>query len=403
MPENGQLTRLPRAVAFLLGLAIVLGLLVVGRDFLLPLVMAIFIVVLANDASLRLSNIRVIGRILPAWLARLLGFAAVIGILTGLAYFVSAQAEEISAQLPKYVERFNTFIARLEESLGERPSQAVREALTNVDLAAGASGAADYVSGIFGALGMTLLYAGFLFAERHQIPKKIARLAAGESQAADTGRVFRAITEGVRQYIWVKTIMSLLVGGLSYGVLRLVGVDFAESWALVIFALNFIPVLGSALGVVLPALHVAVQFIELGPVLTVVVALSVVQFTIGNLVEPKFTGRSLNLSPFGIIFALTFWGAIWGTSGVLLSVPITVVLAITCANVPGWNWVAILLSEDCEVGKSDSGESNRAPTPANAEPGHEAEIEGLRKELDALKSQRAEVASRKPGVQKSVD
>jgi predicted PurR-regulated permease PerM len=386
VPENGQLTRLPRAVAFLLGLAIVLGLLVVGRDFLLPLVMAIFIVVLANDASLRLSNITVIGRILPAWLARLLGFAAVIGILTGLAYFVSAQAEEISAQLPNYVERFSIVVARLEASLGERLTEVVREALANIDLSAGVSGAADYVSGIFGALGMTLLYAGFLFAERHQIPKKIANLAAGGSQTAD----------------WVKTIMSLLVGGLSYVVLRLVGVDFAESWALVIFALNFIPVLGSALGVVLPALHVAVQFIELGPVLTVVVALSVVQFTIGNLVEPKFTGRSLNLSPFGIIFALTFWGAIWGTSGVLLSVPITVVLAITCANVPGWNWVAILLSEDGELAKPDDGESKRTPTPAPAEPEDEAEIEGLRRELDALKSQRAEPKSAKPGVQKSV-
>ena len=112
------------------------------------------------------------------------------------------------------------------------------------------------------------------------------------------------------------------------------------------------------LGVVLPTLHVAIQFTEIGPLLTVAAALGVAQFTIGNVVEPKFTGRSLNLSPFGIIFALTFWGAVWGTSGVLLSVPITVVLAITCANVPGWRWVAILLSEDGEVAKPDSGEAN---------------------------------------------
>lgn len=312
MPENGQLTRFPRAVAFLLGLAIVLGLLVVGRDFLLPLVMAVFIVVLANDASLRLSNIRVIGRILPAWLARLLGFAVVVGVLIGLAYFVSAQAEEISAQLPNYVERFGIVVARLEASLGETLTEVVRGALANINLSAGVSGAADYVSGIFGALGMTLLYAGFLFAERHQIPKKIAKLAAGESQTADTERVFLAISDGVRQYVWVKTIMSLLVGGLSYVVLRLVGVDFAESWALIIFALNFIPVLGSMLGAILPTLHVAVQFGELGPLLTVAIALTAAQFTIGNVVEPKFTGRSLNLSPFGIIFALTFWGAILG-------------------------------------------------------------------------------------------
>jgi hypothetical protein len=75
---------------------------------------------------------------------------------------------------------------------------------------------------------------------------------------------------------------------------------------------------------------------------------------------------------------------------VLLSVPITVVLAITCANVPGWHWVAILLSEDGELAKPDDGEAKRTPTPAPAEPEDEAEIEGLRRELDALKSQRAE-------------
>jgi len=394
MPESGRLTGFPRGVSLLVGFAIVLGLLIVGRDFLLPLVMAGFIVVLANDAGRRLSRITVGGRRLPHWLARALGFLAVVAIMTGFAYFISVQADEVSAQVPTYVERFSVLAAKLQAGLGERMSGVIQDAFAGIDLSGGASALADYVGGVFSNLGLTLLYAAFLFAERGAIPGKIAKIAAGPQGAKNAAGVFSAISEGTRQYVWVKTVVSLLTGGLSYVVLKLVGVDFAEFWVLIIFALNFIPMVGSAFGAILPTIQVAVQFGELQPLVIVGVTLAAIQFVVGNFIEPMFAGRSLNLSPLAIMVALTFWGTVWGAIGMLLSVPITVVILIVCAHIPQWNWAAILLSKDGELMPSEQGEPQTASGPADAESGHESDIEGLRKELDALKSAKAGAESR---------
>jgi AI-2 transport protein TqsA len=73
-------------------------------------------------------------------------------------------------------------------------------------------------------------------------------------------------------------------------------------------------------------------------------ALTAIQMTIGNLVEPRLMGTTLNLSPFVIILSLTFWGGIWGVAGMFLSVPITVIVAIVLAKFKPTRPVAILLS-----------------------------------------------------------
>jgi AI-2 transport protein TqsA len=72
----------------------------------------------------------------------------------------------------------------------------------------------------------------------------------------------------------------------------------------------------------------------------------VIQFSVGNLIEPHLMGRSLNLSPFVIILSLTFWGAIWGIVGMFLAVPIMVMVMIVCSHVPLLHPVAVLLSRD---------------------------------------------------------
>ncbi|MEO1224292.1 MAG: AI-2E family transporter, partial [Pseudomonadota bacterium] len=149
--------------------------------------------------------------------------------------------------------------------------------------------------------------------------------------------------------MWVKTLTSLMTGLASYTVLRLVGVDFAETLALIIFLLNYIPNIGSILGIVFPAMIALVQFDTLAPFLIATPILIAIQVIIGNLVEPMLMGRSLNLSSFVIILALVFWGVIWGIPGMFLSVPITVVALIVCSHIRGARWIAILLSKDGQI------------------------------------------------------
>ena len=132
----------------------------------------------------------------------------------------------------------------------------------------------------------------------------------------------RGIVSGIRDYIWIKSLMSILTGGVrAYVVLLALGVDFAETWALIIFLLNYIPNIGSILGVIFPAILALIQFDTLWQFLVIAVCLSSAQFLIGNVLEPRVMGRTLNLSSFVVIASLAFWAMLWGVVGAFLSVP----------------------------------------------------------------------------------
>jgi predicted PurR-regulated permease PerM len=133
-------------------------------------------------------------------------------------------------------------------------------------------------------------------------------------------------------------------------VLTLIGVNYAALFALIIFLLNYIPTIGSLIGVVFPSVLALLQFSTAWPFVAVVVLLGVIQFCIGSLLEPRLMGRSLNLSPLVIILSLSFWGSIWGVTGMVLCVPLTVMLLIVCAQFPLSRPFAILLSVDGDIG-----------------------------------------------------
>ena len=193
------------------------------------------------------------------------------------------------------------------------------------------------------------LYVGFMLAERGQVTSKLGHLFANEKHAVEVQQTVDDIVNGLRDYIWIKTLMSVFTAAVSYAVLKWLGVDFSETWALLIFLLNYIPSIGSVLGVVFPALIALIQFDTVSQFLVIAVLLSGAQFLIGNVLEPAIMGRTLNLSPFVVMVSLAFWGMIWGLVGAFLSVPLTAAIAIACSKVQSWRWVAVLLSENGRV------------------------------------------------------
>ncbi len=141
-------------------------------------------------------------------------------------------------------------------------------------------------------------------------------------------------------------MVSALTGIISYIILLWVGVDYVPFWALLIFMLNYIPTIGSMVAVLLPTTLALVQFDTFGPFVTLLVSLGTVQVLIGNVLEPRLMGSSLNLSPLVVILALSLWGQMWGVTGMFLSVPITVISMIVLANFPQTRAIAVAMSEN---------------------------------------------------------
>jgi len=146
-------------------------------------------------------------------------------------------------------------------------------------------------------------------------------------------------------------LLSLVTAIASWVIMKWVGLDFAEFWALLIFFLNYIPNIGSFVATAFPAILALIQFQSWLPFVIITSGIVSIQFIIGNIVEPRFLSKSLNLSPLVILFALSLWGAIWGVLGMFLSVPITVMMMIVFAHFDSTRAVAILLSKDGYVKK----------------------------------------------------
>lgn len=146
-----------------------------------------------------------------------------------------------------------------------------------------------------------------------------------------------------------KTFVSVLTSLISYSVFRWLDLEYAETWAVLTFALNFIPSIGSIVAVVFPAMVSLVQFDTITPFLVIVLFCGTVQFMIGNFLDPALLGRSLNMSTFMVIIALTFWSAVWGVIGAFLSVPLTVCILIVFSHIPALRPLAILMSKDGEL------------------------------------------------------
>ncbi len=333
----------------IIAFGVVIAGLVYGRPFLLPLALAIFLWNLMEAMVQGFSSVEIAHVRAPRWLATLLGILTV-GLGCYLIFSVLlGQVDAINAALPHYLSRFQSIIADLTEWLGPERAARVRNAFGSIDVAKWLASVISSTQSVVVTALLIIAYIAFLFVEQAQVGAKIGGMFPDKAKAQETSRLLREISGSVRRYIWIKTIVSVLTGVACYAVLRFEGIDFAESWALLIFVFNYIPNIGSIVDVTFPCLLALVQFDTLTPFFVLITALTLIQVAIGSVLEPMLMGQGLNMSPFAIILSLAFWGLIWGIAGMFLSVPILVIIIVVCAHVPKWRWVAVLLSKDGKV------------------------------------------------------
>ncbi|MGN0728309.1 AI-2E family transporter [Treponema sp.] len=148
----------------------------------------------------------------------------------------------------------------------------------------------------------------------------------------------------VTRYISIKFLVSFFTGLLVFIFCFAIGLDFAIIWGFLAFLLNFIPTFGSILSWALTTGFAVLQFYpSLGKILYVGIAVLAVNFILGNIIEPRWEGSDLGISPFIILVTLSLWGWLWGFIGMILAVPILVILKIICENIGFLNSIGILL------------------------------------------------------------
>ena len=335
-----------RFAAWSISGAIMVALLVLGRGLLVPLAIAIFIWILIGAIRSMLNRIKPGNDPVPGWIANSMAIfvmlvASYLGVLV-----ITSQSDQLAAAIPAYQANFTAIVAAFTGKFGLEELPTTETLLNQVDLGAVLTWAGDSVTALMSDMILIAIYVGFLLAEEHVLPAKIRHLHSDPEKASRISSLATDIATSIQRYIGMKTVISLATAIVSYLILILVGVDFAAVWALLVFFLNFIPTIGSIIAAIFPSLLALVQFDTLTPFLITAITLGVTQFVFGNVIEPAYMGRSLNLSSMAILLALSFWGIVWGFSGMFLAVPMMVMTAIVCSQFNGLRWIAVLLSSD---------------------------------------------------------
>lgn len=323
--------------------------LIVAKHLLIPLVVAIFIWYLINAVATFFGHFSIGKLSLGKPFCFALAILAILGFLGILVNLLSRSAAEVVTGAPAYQKNLEFLVARVFEFLDmERPAT-LKQLLSSLDLTAFLSQFTKAVTGFFGKIGIILVYVVLLFIEQAVFDKKLAALIKDAQRKAKVLSVFQQIRTDTLTYIGIKTFTSLLTGLLSYGVMSLVGLDFAEFWAILIFLFNYIPAIGSILATIFPSILALVQFDSLGPFVVIAGGVTLLQFLIGNLLDPRLMGKSLNLSSLVIVLSLGLWGSIWGIAGMFLCVPITVIVMIIFSHFPQTRPIVVVLSSDGQI------------------------------------------------------
>ena len=182
------------------------------------------------------------------------------------------------------------------------------------------------------------------------------RLRMAGSRKPDVVLALESFATGIRKYWLVTTVFGLIVALFDWAALLIIGVPLAGVWALFSFLTNYIPNIGFIIGVIPPALLALFDDGWVAAV-AVVVSYSVLNFVIQSIIQPKFAGDAVGLTPTMSFVSLLLWGWVFGALGTLIALPCSLLVKATLIDHdPGARWVNALISSRPTEGLEDSPE-----------------------------------------------
>jgi len=256
--------------------------------------------------------------------------------LVGSVFYSSGKS--FALQLPAYNEVVDSFIESVDELFH---SERIKTDMINFFTAFNIERAGKVLLSALGPfvsfvseLFLVIIFMIFILAGRGRLAGKIER-AFAPGRAAAIGGALSRIDRDIQKYLAVKTLTNLVLGLVTAVVMALFGLPFAVLFGILTFLVNYIPTLGTLLGVAATALFAAFMFGSVGRPLLILLILTVVSFLIDRLLRRKLMGDVIELSPLLVLFALFFGAWLWGIPGMILAVPFLAMVKIVLANVPG--------------------------------------------------------------------
>jgi len=307
-----------------------------------PFVLALFLLIMIDGLARAIRNHAPVLR--PAALPA--AFALIVAAFGLALWFIVDNATAFAGESAAYTARINALLEAGAHRFGLAVTPTTTSLIHTLNPARYAGALAGAVSHFAEGAIFVLIYLGFLTASRRGFSAKARELFPAEPERAEAERIFERVRRGVESYIWVQTVVGVIITAASAVLMLATGLTHVPFWCVIIFLANYIPAIGAAIGVLFPVAFGLVEFDSLTRVLVLLAGLEAIHFAVSHIVQPRMQGRSLNVDPIVVLLALAFWGVVWGVVGAFLSTPLTVMAMAILAEFESTRPLAVLLSSD---------------------------------------------------------
>ena len=323
---------------------IIIAGLIFAKSIINPFLLALFVSIICVQPIAWLEKKR-----MPKWLALFIVMLGLVILFSGFAFLIGGTLSSFSGNVSKYESQLTTILNSFVQFLNEKGLVISKDQVSNLFQPARVleftAGAVNEVLNMMGNTFLIFLIILFILMESGSFPVKANAILIGSDE---TVSCFSTITQKLRRYLGIKTLLCLLVGILIYVALLIIGVDYPLLWALIAALLSYIPNIGSIIAAV-PAVLFALVQLGLGGALWTMGSYLLINNVIGNFIEPRIMGKGLGLSTLAVFLSLLFWGFILGTVGMFLAVPITMTIKIILERNDKTRWMAILIGTPAEA------------------------------------------------------
>ena len=326
-----------------------IGALYLTRPIVLPIVLAILLKLLLQSGVRRLERIHV-----PRTIGALVMITVLFVSLVSMGTALSGPAHDWAAKLPEGLPRL---WERLSFIVG--PVEAVQHFLQNAEsyvhvttslgvpstsMTSGISGSlfagtASFASGLFTTVIVLffLLISGDLFLRR--LVEVLPRFR--DKRAAVT--ISQQIESNIAAYLKTITIMNVSVGVATGLVTWATGLENPTLWGVLAFVLNYIPIIGPIICIVILLLAGMLRIEELWSSFVPAAGFFAIHLIEGQFITPILVAQRFTLNPVVVIVSLIFWYWMWGVPGAILAVPVLAIIKIICDGVPSWAAIGHLI------------------------------------------------------------
>jgi len=312
-----------------------------GKFFLVPFFISLFLYIILNSLSKSLTKFaEKFGFSLNDLLSSLVIFCISLVTIYFLFKVLKSNLFQVKENAEIYQQNFNSILLLFsDETFNQFFSS--NNILDNLNLVKLFTGIFNLLTSLAGNFSLVFIYLIFFAIEDKFFRRKIEQVFVRKEKL----KVISNINNDIYNYFQIKAFTSFLTSFLTFLILYFLKNDLAISFAILAFFLNFIPYLGSLISILLPVIFITIQTLDFfSPTFTLALLLFT-HILIGNFLETKLMGKTLNVSPIIILIFLSIMGKLWGLSGMFLSVPILVVILIILSSFKQTKKIAILISE----------------------------------------------------------